>query len=61
VQGLNKGNFADGKLKLDAQDGDTIVSVYFDNPALDQYHARLNREEGATLIRIRWYAASFVH
>lgn len=59
-QGLNKGNFVDGKLKLDTLDGGTIVSVYFDNPDLEQYHARLNKQEGATLIRIRWYGKNDV-
>eukprot|EP01126_Amoeba_proteus_P013528 TRINITY_DN15771_c0_g1_i7.p1 TRINITY_DN15771_c0_g1~~TRINITY_DN15771_c0_g1_i7.p1 ORF type:complete len:467 (-),score=98.28 TRINITY_DN15771_c0_g1_i7:66-1466(-) len=29
--------------------------VYFDNDNCEQYHSRVNREEGATLIRIRWY------
>jgi hypothetical protein len=30
-------------------------SVYFDNDALDLYAARLIKEEGAKLIRFRWY------
>lgn len=55
-QGLNKNNYLkEGGLKLNGVDSGSIVSVYFDNDNLDQYHARLYKEEGATLIRIRWY------
>ena len=32
-----------------------ITSVYFDNPELDVYHTRLERLQGATLVRARWY------
>ncbi|KAG2491701.1 hypothetical protein HYH03_010068 [Edaphochlamys debaryana] len=32
-----------------------ITSVYFDNAALDTYHERLVRGDGASLVRIRWY------
>jgi SPX domain protein involved in polyphosphate accumulation len=36
-------------------DSSLISSVYFDNPSLDVYASRLERQEGATLIRVRWY------
>jgi hypothetical protein len=36
-------------------DSSLISSVYFDNPALDVYRERLERNEGATLIRVRAY------
>ena len=29
--------------------------MYLDSAALDVYQTRLEREEGATLIRVRWY------
>ena len=32
-----------------------ISSVYLDNANLDLYHARLFREDGSSLVRIRWY------
>ena len=32
-----------------------ITSVYFDNQNLDVYHTRLERLQGATLVRVRWY------
>jgi len=55
TQGINKQKFVDGKLKIDTSDGAAIFSVYFDNDECNQYHNRLFKEEGATLIRIRWY------
>ncbi len=36
-------------------DSSLISSVYFDNASLDVYHERLERREGATLVRVRWY------
>ena len=39
-------------------DCSSISSVYFDNAALDVYRTRLLREEGATLVRLRWYGDS---
>ena len=36
-------------------DSSLISSVYLDNGGLDVYRARLLREEGATLVRLRWY------
>jgi len=36
-------------------DSSLISSVYLDNAGLDVYRARLLREEGATLVRLRWY------
>ena len=36
-------------------DSSLISSVYLDSAALDVYRTRLEREEGATLIRVRWY------
>ena len=32
-----------------------INSVYFDNDKLDCYHRRIGLEEGAQLLRLRWY------
>eukprot|EP00667_Euglena_gracilis_P003061 EG_transcript_3072 len=32
-----------------------IKSTYYDNEKLYMYHERMKREEGASLIRIRWY------
>jgi SPX domain protein involved in polyphosphate accumulation len=42
-------------LNFNTTDASLITSVYFDNDECQQYHNRLTREEGATLIRIRWY------
>ncbi|PNH10183.1 Vacuolar transporter chaperone 4 [Tetrabaena socialis] len=39
-------------------DSSRISSVYFDNAALDVYHERLVRGDGASLVRIRWYGSS---
>ena len=36
-------------------DSSVISSVYLDSAALDVYRTRLEREEGSTLIRVRWY------
>jgi SPX domain protein involved in polyphosphate accumulation len=56
LKGLNKNNYdSHGNLKFNNLDGGMIVSVYLDNENLEQYHARINKEEGATLIRVRWY------
>ena len=44
-----------GQLNFNISDSSSITSVYFDNDRCQQYHNRLTREEGATLIRIRWY------
>jgi SPX domain protein involved in polyphosphate accumulation/uncharacterized membrane protein YidH (DUF202 family) len=38
-----------------ARDSGVICSVYFDNRRLDSYHTRLDRLEGSTLLRVRWY------
>eukprot|EP00762_Andalucia_godoyi_P006868 ANDGO_00918.mRNA.1 Vacuolar transporter chaperone 4 len=35
-----------------------IHSVYFDSDNFDLYQSRMEREEGASLIRIRWYGGS---
>ena len=32
-----------------------VSSVYYDNPAFDCYHRRIQQSEGARLLRIRWY------
>lgn len=32
-----------------------ITSIYFDNPHLDLYRGRLEKNEGAEAIRLRWY------
>uniref|UniRef100_A0A7S4BLZ3 SPX domain-containing protein n=1 Tax=Chrysotila carterae TaxID=13221 RepID=A0A7S4BLZ3_CHRCT len=32
-----------------------ISSLYLDNQSLDCYHTRLRRDEGAQLLRLRWY------
>ena len=37
------------------RDSGMITSVYLDNAHLDVYHSRLEREQGATLVRTRWY------
>ena len=34
-----------------------ITSVYFDTPDLHVYNERLNRMQGATLVRCRWYGS----
>ena len=36
-------------------DSSLISSVYLDNSALDIYHTRIDRVDGATLFRFRWY------
>lgn len=36
-------------------DAGSIASVYLDNEELDSYRTRLERREGANLVRIRWY------
>ena len=36
-------------------DSSLISSVYLDNAALDIYHTRIDRVDGATLFRVRWY------
>ena len=33
----------------------TVSSVYFDSVGMDLYHPRILREEGAQLLRARWY------
>jgi uncharacterized membrane protein YidH (DUF202 family) len=48
----------DDLASLDARDSSTICSVYFDNRAHDSYHTRLDRLEGSTLIRVRWYESA---
>uniref|UniRef100_A0A6B2L022 SPX domain-containing protein n=1 Tax=Arcella intermedia TaxID=1963864 RepID=A0A6B2L022_9EUKA len=57
VFGKNQGIVTNWKTDIDfsISDSASITSVYFDNENFDQYHGRLFREEGATLIRIRWY------
>ena len=40
---------------LQQEDSGRIASIYLDNEALDTYHGRMNREEGAPLLRVRWY------
>lgn len=37
------------------QDNSLITSVYLENASFEAYHARLHREQGATLVRCRWY------
>lgn len=37
-----------------------ISSVYMDNQTFDCYHTRINRDEGAQLIRIRWYGGEML-
>ena len=39
-------------------DSSLVSSVYFDNSACDVYYERLERQEGARLVRIRWYGES---
>lgn len=36
-----------------------VSSVYWDNPQFLFYHRRLERVEGSTLIRMRWYSDTF--
>ena len=36
-------------------DGCLVSSVYFDDDELDVYRTRMERLEGATLVRVRWY------
>ena len=37
------------------RDSGLITSTYFDDDRLDAYHSRLERHQGATLLRARWY------
>ena len=37
------------------RDGGAVTSVYLDSKRGDVYDARLTREQGATLVRARWY------
>lgn len=46
------------KASIAHADSADITSIYFDSPGLLQYHTRLVRDEGATLVRIRWYGPS---
>ena len=39
------------------RDAKKITSVYFDTPDLHVYNERLNRMQGATLVRCRWYGS----
>ena len=39
------------------RDAKKITSVYFDTPDLHVYYERLNRMQGATLVRCRWYGS----
>lgn len=36
-----------------------VSSIYWDNPLFLFYHRRLERVEGSTLIRMRWYSETF--
>jgi len=40
---------------LEKSDSAFITSVYLEDPAFQSYHTRLAREEGATLLRMRYY------
>jgi SPX domain protein involved in polyphosphate accumulation len=42
-------------------DSNLISSVYFDTDDLELYHQRLERADGATAIRFRWYGAHGHH
>lgn len=53
-QGISVKKILNGQLNFNVSDASLITSVYFDNDKCQQYHNRLTREEGATLIRIRW-------
>jgi len=44
-----------GNSEFKVGDSSPITSIYLDNANLDLYHRRINREEGAQLIRLRWY------
>jgi len=37
------------------RDGGAVTSVYLDSQRGDVYESRLTREQGATLVRVRWY------
>eukprot|EP01127_Copromyxa_protea_P013149 TRINITY_DN3502_c0_g1_i2.p1 TRINITY_DN3502_c0_g1~~TRINITY_DN3502_c0_g1_i2.p1 ORF type:complete len:512 (+),score=50.98 TRINITY_DN3502_c0_g1_i2:35-1570(+) len=54
-QGISVKKIMNGQLNFNTSDASLITSVYFDNDNCQQYHNRLTREEGATLIRVRWY------
>jgi len=41
----------------DVSDSSLITSVYCDNRKHTAYHSRIDRKEGATLIRLRWYGS----
>lgn len=38
-------------------DSTTVSSVYFDDPDFQTYQSRLLREDGASVVRVRWYGA----
>ena len=38
-------------------DSGVITSIYYDSPSLACYFSRIRREEGAQLVRVRWYGA----
>ena len=44
-----------GDKKSSGRDGGAVSSVYFDNDQLDVYRTRMERHEGSTLVRVRWY------
>ena len=41
--------------QVGTEDDALITSVYVENASFDAYHDRLQREQGATLVRYRWY------
>jgi len=44
-----------GTREFKVGDSSPITSIYLDNSNLDLYHKRIVREEGAQLVRMRWY------
>ena len=37
-------------------DSGAVTSIYYDHPSeLSAYHERLRREDGASMVRLRWY------
>merc|ERR1712190_60171 len=44
-----------GAYRGDMEESQLLSSVYFDSPTAVSYNERIRREEGARLVRFRWY------
>jgi uncharacterized membrane protein YidH (DUF202 family) len=54
---FDEGSDGSDASEKNARDMSLITSVYLDNSSFDAYHTRLLREQGASLVRCRWYGS----